>query len=108
MSLFPVILRSAMRIAKLVNSSVASVGYQIFMSVAKLIPENSSQTVVKKAFSLRFCQEPNHLLICLQIYHLHYFQLQLERLTVSWSRAYTWVEWWTRLTKEIMQGIQFN
>jgi len=50
-------IRSAMRIAKLVNSSVASVGYQVFMSVAKLIPENTSQSVVQSAFKVLYSTE---------------------------------------------------
>ena len=39
-------IRSAMRVAKLVNISSTSLGYQIFMSVVKLIPDNSSKDVV--------------------------------------------------------------
>ena len=40
-------IRPAVRIAKIINSSTSSLGYQIFMSVAKLIPDNTSKDKVK-------------------------------------------------------------
>ena len=43
-------IRSGMRVAKLVNISITSVGYQIFMSVVKLIPDNSCKELVNLAF----------------------------------------------------------
>jgi len=45
-------IRSGMRVAKLVNVSTISLGYQIFMSVVKLIPENSSKELVNIAFKV--------------------------------------------------------
>lgn len=41
-----------MRIAKIVNSSTSSLGYQMFMSIAKLIPDNPSRDTVKLAFDI--------------------------------------------------------
>lgn len=90
-------LRSAMRIAKLVNSSVTSVGYQIFMSVAKLIPENSSQTVVKMAFKVLSGAESFTNLATSLPPPLCSLTIG-EVDTVRWTRAETWVEWWTRPT----------
>ena len=87
-------LRSAMRIA---NSSVASVGYQIFMSIAKLIPENSSQTIVKMAFKILSGAEPFTNLSTSLLPPLCSITIG-EVDTVRWSRAQTWVEWWTRPT----------
>ena len=46
-------IRSSMRVAKQVNPSQSSIGYQIFLSIAKLIPHNSSKDEVMLAFS--FC-----------------------------------------------------
>ena len=45
-------LRSAMRVAKLVNSSAISPGYLIFMSIAKRIPDKPSKQIVDAAFSV--------------------------------------------------------
>ena len=89
--------RSAMRIAKLVNSSVTSVGYQVFMSVAKLIPENTSQTVVQTAFKVLSGTEPFTKLSAQLPSPLCSITLG-EMDTVRWSRAETWVDWWTRPT----------
>ena len=90
-------LRSAMRIAKLVNSSTASLGYQMYMSVAKLIPENPSQSTVKTAFKVLSGSEPftalsKHLpppLCSLTIGEVD---------TVTSTRAQTWTDWWTKPT----------
>ena len=89
--------RSAMRIAKLVNSSVTSVGYQVFMSVAKLIPENTSQTVVQTAFKVLSGAEPFTKLSA-QLPPPLCSITSGEIDTVRWSRAETWVDWWTRPT----------
>lgn len=45
-------IRSALRVAKLVNVSQTSLGYQIFMAIAKLIPDNSSKDTVILAFDI--------------------------------------------------------
>ena len=39
-----------MRVAKLVNTSTTSLGYQVFMCVVRLIPDNSSKDTVTLAF----------------------------------------------------------
>ena len=90
-------LRSAMSIAKLVNSSVASIGYQIFMSIAKLIPENPSQSIVKMAFKVLSGAEPfTNLSTNLPPPLCSITVGEID--TVRWNRAQTWVEWWTRPT----------
>ena len=86
-----------MRIAKLINSSVASVGYQVFMSVAKLIPENTSQSVVQTAFKVLSGAEAFTKLSTQLPPPLCSITLG-EIDTVRWSRAETWVDWWTRPT----------
>ena len=45
-------MRSAMRVAKVVNSSSVSTGYSIFMAIAKRIPDEPSQSVVLDAFDV--------------------------------------------------------
>jgi len=45
-------IRSAMHVAKLVNSSNFSSGYQIFMSVVKCTPDEPSKDVVQDAFEV--------------------------------------------------------
>ena len=45
-------MRSAMRVAKVVNSSVQSVGYRLFMSIAKRIPDEPSRDIVIEAFDV--------------------------------------------------------
>jgi len=88
-------IRSAMRIAKIVNPSTHSLGYQIFMSVAKLIPDNPSKDKVKLAFSVLSGTESFTKLseslpppLC---------NVSLGEVdTVRWSRVQTWTDWWTR------------
>ena len=41
-----------MRVAKQVNPSTSSIGYQVFMTIAKLIPGNSNKDEVMLAFSV--------------------------------------------------------
>jgi len=45
-------MQSAMRVAKIVNPSSLSIGYQVFMSIAKRIPDEPSQDVVLDAFDV--------------------------------------------------------
>jgi len=45
-------IRSSMRVAKQVNPSTSSIGYQVFMTIAKLIPDNSNKNEVMLAFSI--------------------------------------------------------
>ena len=59
-------IRSGMRVAKLVNISTTSLGYQIFMPVVRLIPDNSCKESVNLAFkvlpgSLPFTRLSSHL-----------------------------------------------
>jgi len=88
-------LRSAMRVGRLANVSSSSVGYQIFVAVAKLIPDNQSRNVVKQAFSILGGSESFTILadnlpppLC------GYTADQVD--TLNWARAQTWTEWWTR------------
>jgi len=88
-------LRSAMRVGKLVNLSPSSVGYQVFVAVAKLIPDNQSRDIFKQAFNILAGSESFTALadnppppLC------SYTADQLD--TLNWTRAQTWTEWWTR------------
>jgi len=45
-------IKSSMRVAKQVNPSTSSIGYQVFMTIAKLIPDNSNKDEVMLAFSI--------------------------------------------------------
>ena len=51
-------MRSAMRVAKVVNSSSVSTGYLIFMAITKRIPDEPSQSVVLDAFDVLSSQKP--------------------------------------------------
>ena len=51
-------LRSAMKVGKLVNSSSSSLGFQISVAVARLIPDNPSRETVKQAFNILTGSEP--------------------------------------------------
>ena len=90
-------IRSGMRVAKLVNISTMSLGYQIFMSVVKLIPDNSSKELVNVACKvlcglLPFTKLSSHLPPPLN-------HTSAEEVNTSqWSNLQTWVEWWTRPT----------
>jgi len=44
--------RSAMHVTRFVNSSTASVGYQVFMAIAKWIPDKPSMGIVQYAFDV--------------------------------------------------------
>ena len=88
-------IRSAMRIAKIVNSSTSSLGYQIFMSVAKLIPDNPSKDKVKLAFDILAGTEAfTRLAESLPPPLSNVSPGEVD--TVTWNRAQTWTEWWTR------------
>ena len=88
-------IRSGMRVAKLVNISTTSLGYQIFMSVVKLIPDNSCKELVNLAFkvlsgSLPFTRLSSHL-------PPHLNRVTTEEVNTSqWNNLQTWTEWWTR------------
>ena len=88
-------MRSAMRVAKVVNSSSVSTGYSVFMAISKRIPDEPSQSVVSDGFDIlcgqkSFTAFSNHL------------PPNLTKLTVSevdctnWKSAQTWVDWWKR------------
>ena len=67
------------------------------MSVAKLIPENPSQPIAKRAFKVLSGSEP---FITLSKYlPPPLCSLTIEEVdTVTWTRAQTWTDWWTRPT----------
>ena len=46
---------SAMHVARLVSSSTASVGYHVFMAIAKRIPDEPSMGIVQDAFDVLRC-----------------------------------------------------
>ena len=88
-------LRSAMRVAKLVNASTTSASYHIFMSIARRIPDEPSKERVDEAFDA----------LC----GLESFDKFKEQLppdiratdftqvdTSRWKETETWVEWWKR------------
>ena len=81
-----------MRVGKLVNLSASSVGYQIFVAVAKLIPDNQSRDIAfnilrgSESFTALADNLPSPLCSCTAD--------QVD--TLSWTRAQTWTEWWTR------------
>ena len=62
-------MRSAMRVAKVVNLSIHSVGYRLFMSISKRIPDEPSRDVVMEAFDILSGQSLASPNICLWIYH---------------------------------------
>ena len=88
-------IRSAMRIAKIVNPSTHSLGYQIFMSVAKLIPDNPSKDKVQLAFNVLSGSELfTKLSESLPPSLCNVSSGEVD--TVRWSRVQTWTDWWTR------------
>ena len=88
-------IRSAMRIAKIVNPSTHSLGYQMFMSVAKLIPDNPSKDKVQLAFSVLSGSElSTKLSESLPPPLCNVSSGEVD--TVRWSRVQTWTDWWTR------------
>lgn len=84
-----------MRVAKLVNLSSSSLGYQIFATVARLIPDNPSREIVKKAFNILAGSEPFTTLAAnLPPSLCSYTTEEVEN--TNWTRTQTWIEWWTR------------
>ena len=87
--------RSAMRVAKLVNSSSLSPGYHIFMSIAKRIPDEPSMQRVDTAFKV---------LCGLESFEIFKDQLPpnlrkynaTEIDTIRWKDIETWADWWQR------------
>jgi len=88
-------LRSAMRVAKLVNVSTTSPGYKIFMSIAKRIPDEDNKKNVDEAFDVlcglrSFKQFAVHLPPDLRTID----STQVD--TSRWRDIDTWVDWWKR------------
>ena len=87
-------LRSAMRVAKLVNLP-SSAGYHFFMSVAKRIPDKRSQQTVTDAFDVlcgikSFEMFSSHLPPNLKL-------LKASDVdTTQWKDVPTWVDWWRK------------
>ena len=86
-------IRSALRVAKLVNVSQTSLGYQIFMAVAKLIPDNSSKETVLLAFNILSGTEPYTKLSEKLQSSLVNSQAVVD--TNQWKTLQTWTDWWT-------------
>ena len=87
-------IRSALRVAKLVNVSQTSLGYQIFMAVAKLIPDNSSKEIVLLAFNILSGTESYTKLSEKLPSSLVNSQTVIN--TSQWKTLQTWTDWWTR------------
>ena len=87
-------IRSAMRVAKLVNIST-SLGYQVFMSVVKIIPDNSSKDMVTLAFRVLSGVTPFTRLSARLPPPLNVVTME-EVDTSQWKNLNTWVDWWTR------------
>jgi len=85
-------------VAKLVNVSTISLGYQIFMSVVKLIPDNSSKELVNIAFTVLCGSLPFTKLSSPLPSPLNHTTSAAEENTSQWGNLQTWVEWWTRPT----------
>ena len=87
-------LRSAMRVAKLVNLP-SSAGYHIFMSIAKRIPDERSQQTVTDAFDV-LC-----VIKSFEMFSSH-LPPNLKLLkgsdvdTIQWKDVQTWVDWWRK------------
>ena len=81
-----------MRVAKVVNPSVHSDGYKVFMEIVKRIPDEPSADVVMEAFNILHGQKP----------HPDFSKalppdlLSISVDTSNWKQAETWVDWWKR------------
>lgn len=84
-----------MKVGKLINLSSSSLGYQIFVAVAKLIPDNPSWEIVKKAFNILAGSEPFTTLAEKLPSPLCNYAIE-EVKDTDYTRTQTWIEWWTR------------
>ena len=88
-------MRSAMHVAKLVNPSITSTGYHIFMSIAKRVLDEPCKQRVDEAFDV-LCglktieQFSDKLSPDLRV--TDYTQVDTSR----WTETETWVDWWKR------------
>ena len=88
-------LHSAMCVAKVVNSSVHSVGYTLFMSISKRTPDEPTRDAVMEAFDKLSGQKS---FMCFT----NYLPSDLSSLksceidTSNWKSTTTWVDWWKR------------
>ena len=88
-------IRSAMRVAKLVNCSTISPGYHIFMSIVKCIPDEPSRDVVQDAFEV-LCGAKSFKTFS------RYLPPNLSSMstdqvdTHNWKSVETWSDWWRR------------
>ena len=87
-------IRSALHVAKLVNVSQTSLGYQIFMAVAKLIPDNSSKETVLLVFNILSVTESYTKLSEKLPSSLVNSQTVVD--ANQWKTLQTWTDWWTR------------
>ena len=87
--------RSAMRAAKVVNSSTLSVGYHLFMTIAKQIPDEPSKDIVQEAFDVlsgvksfeTFSEN-----LPPDISSLNSSQVDTD----NWKNVQAWADWWRR------------
>ena len=87
-------LRSAMRMARKVNINFASVGYTVFMSIAKRILTETSMENVEKYFDVLYGQKPLDVL-CQEILADNCCVTSCRQIDTSrWSDTITWTEWW--------------
>ena len=83
---------SSMRVAKVVNPSVHSDGYKVFMAIAKRIPDEPSADVVLEAFDILQGKKPHSDFSKALPPDLMSFNVD----TNDWKGAKTWVDWWKR------------
>ena len=83
-----------LRVAKLVNASQSSPGYQIFMAVAKIIPDNSSKETALLAFNILSGTEPYMKLLDKLPASLVNSQVLVD--TSQWKILQNWADWWLR------------
>ena len=88
-------LRSAMRVAKLVNMSTTSPGYHIFMSIAKRIPDESNKQTVDEMFDV-FCGMKPFTQFAAQLPPDLRATDSTQVDTSRWRDIETWVDWWKR------------
>ena len=88
-------IRSALRVAKVVNHSTTSFGYHIFMAIAKRIPDECSTERVQTCFDVLCGVKSFQELSSYLPPNLSKLNA-LEVETSGWKHAETWVDWWRR------------
>ena len=86
-------LHSAMRMARKVNINFESVGYTVFMSIAKRIPTETSRENVEKYFDV-LCGQKSLDVLCQEILADSCCVTSCRQIDTSrWSDTITWTEW---------------